>query len=326
MRLISVSRPGIRAGLSLSHSSSTKSGVVVRADLAAHRVADAAEELHVCAVELARALADPQHVRGAVVPSAAERILPGERFLVAEQQRLVAGVEVDLVEVVVVLGVDAAGTHEPQRPIDLGGQLVVGPALRAGGDELLGPRVHPGEVGETALGERAQQVERRRRLVVGLHKPIGRWHPCRFGGVRAVDDVAAERRQIDVPDAFERADARLGELPGDASDLDHRHSERIGQHDGHLEDDAQLLTDVDGRELFEALGAVAGLQQEGVAGGDMAEGCLQRSRLAGEHQRGIGRDLLQRPIKIALVRPIGLLLGRKPCQDDGVHAFATQRA
>ncbi len=41
-------------------------------DLAADRVADAAQELDVCAVELTSALADPQHVRRAVVPSAAQ--------------------------------------------------------------------------------------------------------------------------------------------------------------------------------------------------------------------------------------------------------------
>ena len=39
---------------------------------------------------------------------------------------------------------------------------------------------------------------------------------------------------------------------------------------------------------------------------------LQRAGLAGEHQRGIGGDLLQRPIEVALIRPLGLLLGRKP--------------
>ena len=37
------------------------------------------------------------------------------------------------------------------------------------------------------------------------------------------------------------------------------HTERVRQHDGHLQDDAQLLADVDSGELLEALGAVAGL-------------------------------------------------------------------
>ena len=45
---------------------------------------------------LARPFADPQHVRRAVVEVARDRVLPGERFLVAEDEGLVARVEVDL--------------------------------------------------------------------------------------------------------------------------------------------------------------------------------------------------------------------------------------
>ena len=143
-------------------------------DLAADGVTDAAEELDVGTVELACALADPQHVCRAVVPAAAQRILAGQRFLVAQQQRFVAGVEVDLVQVVGVLGVDTAGPHEAQGAIDLGSDLVVGTTLGARGDELLCPGVDPAEVGKPALGECPQQVQRRRGLVVGLYEPIRR--------------------------------------------------------------------------------------------------------------------------------------------------------
>jgi hypothetical protein len=93
MRLISVSRPGMRSGLSALAQLEHLVGGGRGADLAADRVADAAEELDVRAVELAGALADPEHVRRAVVPVAGERVLPGERLLVAEHQRLVARVE-----------------------------------------------------------------------------------------------------------------------------------------------------------------------------------------------------------------------------------------
>ena len=81
------------------------------------------------------------------------------------------------------VGVDAAGPHEVHGPVDLGGQLLVAAALGAGGDELLVPGVHPGEVGETALGERPDEVQRRRRLVVRLHEPLGVGDP---GGVLEV--------------------------------------------------------------------------------------------------------------------------------------------
>ena len=96
-----------------------------------------------CAVELPGALADPQHVGRAVVPAASERVLTGQRFLVAEEQRLVTRVDVDFVQAAVRLGVDAAGPHEAQGAIDLGGELLVLLTLRAAGDELLRPRMDP---------------------------------------------------------------------------------------------------------------------------------------------------------------------------------------
>ena len=97
--------------------------------------------------------------------------------------------------------------------------------------------------------------------------------------------MAAERRQLEVADGLGGRGAGLGELAGDAADLHDRHADGVGEHDGHLQDDAQLLSDVVGGELLEALGAVAGLEQEGVAGGDLGEFGLQGAGLAGEHER-----------------------------------------
>ena len=68
------------------------------AELHADGIADASQELDVSPVELARPLADPQQMRRAVVPVAGECVLSRECFLEAEDQRLVAGVEVDLVQ------------------------------------------------------------------------------------------------------------------------------------------------------------------------------------------------------------------------------------
>ncbi len=116
--------------------------------------------------------------------SAGERVLAGQRLLVSEQQGLVAGEHVDLGEVRVRFGVDAAGAHEGERPVDLGGDGLVALALGAGCDELLGPGVHAGEVGETALGERPEQVQRGGRLVVGLHEPVGVGDARSFGRSR----------------------------------------------------------------------------------------------------------------------------------------------
>ena len=103
---------------------------------------DPGEELDVGAVRLSRALADPEHVRRAVVPVARQRVAARQRFLVLEQQPLVARPVVDLMQLRLVAQIDAAGSHEAQRALDLRRKLFVAAALRRRGDELLVPHVH----------------------------------------------------------------------------------------------------------------------------------------------------------------------------------------
>ena len=64
-----------------------------------------------------------------------------------------------------------AAMNRSARSISVGDRLVA-PPLGRGRDELLVPQVHLGQVGEAALGERPQQVQRRGRLVVALHHPV----------------------------------------------------------------------------------------------------------------------------------------------------------
>jgi hypothetical protein len=59
----------------------------------------------------------------------------------------------------------------------------------------------------------------------------------------------------------------------------------VGQHDRHLQQHAEGVADIVGMELGEAFGAVAALQQEGLALGDLAEAGFQVARFAGKHQR-----------------------------------------
>src|SRR5690606_26867062 len=103
---------------------------------------------------------------------------------------------------------------------------------------------------------------------------------------------------------------RLGELPGDAADLDHRRGRGERQHDRHLEEDAEEVADVVGRMLGEALGAIAALEQEGVAGGDLGELGLQLPRLAGKYQRREPRKLPFHLRKSCLILVDGNLLDR----------------
>ena len=98
-----------------------------RAELDPERVPDAGEELDVRAVRLVRALADPEHVRRAVVPVAGQRVPPGQRLFVVEHEALVARPEVDAVQPSRLGDVDAAGADEGKRALDLAGEHVVAP-------------------------------------------------------------------------------------------------------------------------------------------------------------------------------------------------------
>ena len=140
------------------------------ADLDSDRVADAAGELDVRAVEGAGPLADPKEVRGDVVGQAGTGVDPGERALVFEQQGLVAGVELDRAEL---LGVGTAGVHERQGAVDLARQFLIPLPGRALPDEVLVPRVHLAQVGVAAGGEGAAEVQRRGGVVVGGQEPAG---------------------------------------------------------------------------------------------------------------------------------------------------------
>ncbi len=70
------------------------------------------------------------------------------------------------------------------------------------------------------------------------------------------------------------AERGLANWPGDAADLHDGHAGAVRQHDGHLEDDFELVADVVGGEVVEGLGAVAGLQDERSPGRDLGERAL----------------------------------------------------
>ena len=199
------------------------------------------------------------------------------------------------------LGRDADRLHEGQGLGDLLGQFAVLGA-DAAVSEALGPAMDVVEVGIAAAGEGAQQVQGRGRLVVGLDQTLGIGDPLFRREGRAVDVVAAIGGQFDAVDLFHRRGARLGELAGDAADLHHGLATGEGQDHRHLQDQAEGVADVVGRELLEALGAVAALQQEGVAAFDLGQFGGQAAGLAREHQRRHGAQLVFHGGKRARVR------------------------
>src|SRR5699024_12550375 len=90
--------------------------------------------------------------------------------LVTEQQRLVGGVELGRLERV---DVGAAGIHEPDGAVDLGSGLLIALVTGVRGEEAAVPIVDEAQVGEPALGEGADEVQRRGGYVVRLEQTLG---------------------------------------------------------------------------------------------------------------------------------------------------------
>src|SRR5437764_13711450 len=116
--------------------------------------------------ELWRAVADPDHVARRRIPIPGHGIDAREGLLIPEQQRLMAGVEIGGAQLGVALEIETASPHEVQRLRNAIGQLLVTPRLRGILEEAEHPLVNAAEIGETASCERAQQVERPRRLAI----------------------------------------------------------------------------------------------------------------------------------------------------------------
>ena len=190
------------------------------------------------------------------------------------------------------LGRDADRLHEGQGLGDLVGQFAV---LGAGGvvaREAQGPAMDVVQVGIAAAGEGPQQVQGRGRLVIGPDQTLGIGRALFRREPHAVDDVAAIAGQFDAVDLFQRRRARLGELTRDSADLHHRLASGEGQDDRHLQDQTKGVADIVGRELLEALGAVAALEQEGLAPLDLGQFRRQAARLAREDERRQGAQLV----------------------------------
>ena len=154
--------------------------------------------------------------------------------------------------------------------------------------------------------QRPHQVHRGAGVGVGAHQPRRVVFAHRGIGREAVDHVAAVGLQ---PERVDVGRARLGVLARDAGHLDHRHAGAVGQHDGHLQQRADVGADVRFGVVDERLGAVAALQQEGLAARDVGQQPLEPLDLRGHRDR---RHALQhRPHRLGLIGvPAGLLRGR----------------
>jgi hypothetical protein len=112
----------------------------------------------------------------------------------------------------------------------------------------------------------------------------------------AVDDIAEIARQLLAALRLGGRGARLGKLPGDATDLDHRLLAGEGQHHRHLQQHAEGVANIVRVELGEALRAVATLEQKTAPLRDVGEVGFQGTGFAGKDQR---RELGKRRLDLA---------------------------
>ncbi|MGX1269451.1 hypothetical protein RKD18_002645 [Streptomyces phaeoluteigriseus] len=283
---------------------SASSAVVVGPSLMPIGFADLRRELDVRVVQLPGALPDPHHVRGDVVQAAGAGVDAGEGRLVVEEQRLVGGVELDGLEL---LRVGPAGVHEVERLVDLAGQLLVALAGRGRLDEVLVPGVDLAQVGVTAGGEGADQVQRGGGRVVHPLQALGVRDAGGLVEVEAVDRVTAVRRQGHAVAGLGVLGAGLGVLARDPAHLHDRHGSGVGEDGAHLEERLQLVADLVGRHRVEGLGAVAALEEERLSLGDSRQPGAQLIALAREDERRIRLEVRDHCAQSLGVGVLGLL-------------------
>mmetsp|Transcript_10248 Transcript_10248/g.62645 ORF Transcript_10248/g.62645 Transcript_10248/m.62645 type:complete len:281 (+) Transcript_10248:1513-2355(+) len=175
--------------------------------------------------------------------------------------------------------------HELDGLIHAMGHFEVAFPLLALAHEVEVPEGDPLHAGVAAAGEASKQVQGGGALVVGLDKQVWIGDASLCGELRAVDDVAAIGRQLDVSDLFHGCGARLRELSSHASELDDGHATREGEHDGHLEQHAEGVSDVVGAEIVEAFRAVSSLEHERFSYGCFGQLSLERPCFSCEDQR-----------------------------------------
>ena len=275
-----------------------------RTQLHADGVADLGEEVYVCIVDAAGALANPQEVCGGVVGQMGTRVDAGEGTLVVHYQCFVADVHVGGLEG---FEVHAACFHELEGAADFVGGLLVA-LMRGVGGEAAVPLVYGAQVCEAALGEGTDQVQGGGTGVVALQHALGVVYAGFGGEVETVDGLAAEGGQGDVAASFHVCGARLGELTRHAAHLHHGHGGAVGEHCRHLQDGLDAAGDLVGGCTREGFCTVAALQEECAAFSNLTECLAHGVDLTGEDERRYRVQLGDGALKIFVLAPGGLLV------------------
>jgi hypothetical protein len=141
------------------------------------------------------------------------------------------------------------------------------------------------QVGESAVDQRAHEIQRERGALIAAQQQFRIRFALRGREARPIDVVAAIARQRHAVARFGVGRTRLGVLAGEAADANHRLLQALQQHQAHLQQDLQAPRDVVRFAVLEALGAIAALQQKLLAALRQRELRAQRLDLPGDHQR-----------------------------------------
>src|SRR5690606_30802453 len=123
----------------------------------------------------------------------------------------------------------------------------------------------------------------------------------------AVDDVAAECRQSYTISSFIIRGAWLGELASHTTHLDHGHGRAIGQHHSHLQDGTNTRGDLICGCVGKGFGAVAALEQKGLALCGCGEAFTQYVDFAGKYQWRTRTQFVDGGLIILVLAPSWLL-------------------
>ena len=131
-------------------------------------------KFHMRAVRLAGAVADPDHMARPCHRLTRDRINPAQSLFIFQQQRFVAGIEINRRQRRCCFRIDASRIHEIQSVRDAVGQRAVtfGLVMLC---KAQSPSVNAVNIGKATSRKRTQQVQRGRRLRVSLQ------HPRRIG-------------------------------------------------------------------------------------------------------------------------------------------------
>ena len=197
--------------------------------------------------------------------------------------------------------------HEAQAVADLVDHRLVVRGKRRVLHEVEIPILGMMQVGEAAVDERTDEVQRECRALVAAHQAARIRRARRGVECRAVHQIAAVGREREAVAGLGVARAGLRVLAGKATDAGHAALAALHQHQAHLQQDLEARGNGARLAAVERLRAVATLEDEALPGRGFSQlraECVDLE--AGDERRQL-RELGARGGQLRAVRPLGLL-------------------